>query len=59
MGLGGRFYFKRNEGFGIERGSHGGGRILYLGGIAKEEALPPKPLHFAIDTKRPLPYCLG
>jgi len=38
MGLGGRFYFKRNEVVGVEGGSHDGGRILYLGVIAKEEA---------------------
>ena len=42
MGLGGRFYFKRNGGFGIDRGGHGGGRILYLGVIAKEKAPPSK-----------------
>jgi len=42
MGLGGRFYFKRNEDFGVERGSHAGGRILYFGVMAKDKASPPK-----------------
>ena len=59
MGSGGRFYFKRNEGFGVEGGSHGGGRVLYLGVIAKDKFPPLKLLHFVIDTIRPLPYCLG
>jgi len=42
MALGVCFYFKRNEGFGAEGGSHDGGRILYLGVIEKEKAPPPQ-----------------
>jgi len=38
---------------------HDGGKILYLGVIAKEEAPPPKPLHFVIDTMQHLPYVSG
>jgi len=32
--------FEGDEVFGVERGSHGGERILYLGVIAKEKAPP-------------------
>ena len=39
-------FFEGDEGFGVERGSHEGGRILYLGVIAKEKAPPLKPFNF-------------
>ncbi len=35
-------FFEGDEIVGVEKGSHDGGRILYLGVIAKEKAPPPK-----------------
>ena len=35
-------FFEGDEVVGVEGGGHGGERILYLGVIAKEKALPPK-----------------
>ncbi len=35
-------FFEGDEVFGVEGGGHGGGRILYLGVIAKEKAPPPQ-----------------
>jgi hypothetical protein len=35
-------FFEGDEVVGVEGGSHDGGRILYLGGIAKEKAPPLK-----------------
>jgi len=35
-------FFEGDEVFGVERGSPGGGRIPYLGVLAKEKAPPPQ-----------------